>query len=59
MPVEAGYLHGEHGTREKASWLSLAGPIAPDGSAPLAANGFTAQNIRSAACIVGRRTATT
>jgi hypothetical protein len=39
--IARGYLHGEHGTREKASWLSLDGPIAADGSATLAANGFT------------------
>jgi hypothetical protein len=39
--VAAGYLHGEHGTRERASWLSLDGPIAADGTALLAANGFT------------------
>jgi hypothetical protein len=39
--VKEGVLHGEHGVKETAGWLTLDGPIKPDGSATLEARGLT------------------
>ena len=39
--VKDGVLHGEHGARDKPTWLSLDGKIKPDGSAEITATGVT------------------
>jgi hypothetical protein len=39
--VTGGILHGEHGVAGRPGWLSLDGPIAPDGAANLEARGLT------------------
>lgn len=39
--VRSSILHGENGTRQSPSWLTLDGPIQADGTATLAAQGLT------------------
>lgn len=38
--VKDGHLHGEYGTARTPGWLALDGQIAPDGRAPLLAEGL-------------------
>lgn len=47
--VKSGVLHGQYGTAGQASSLALDGTIAPDGSAKLAAKGFTGDALYSQA----------
>ena len=41
VQVADGLLHGEHGQRGQRAWMTLDGPIQPDGSAVLLADGLT------------------
>jgi hypothetical protein len=39
--IQENVLHGEHGVRDAAGWLTLDGKLEPDGSATLVAQGLT------------------
>jgi len=39
--IQENVLHGEHGVRDAAGWLTLDGKLEPDGSATLIAQGLT------------------
>jgi hypothetical protein len=41
VEIQENVLHGEHGERDAAGWLTLDGKIEPDGSATLVAQGLT------------------
>lgn len=41
VAVKDGVLHGERGTEDEPGWMRLDGPIKPDGSAALIAEGIT------------------
>jgi hypothetical protein len=41
VEIQENVLHGEHGVRDAAGWLTLDGKIEPDGSATLVAQGLT------------------
>ncbi|WP_322032200.1 hypothetical protein [Paraburkholderia sp. J76] len=41
--IQQNVLHGEHGERDAAGWLTLDGKLEPDGSATLVAKGLAAR----------------
>src|ERR1700743_739491 len=53
--VISGKLHGQKGTKDQPGWLSIDGPISPDGKADLYVNGI----VGAAPFAVGQRPAGT